>query len=166
MIKQITPNIWQLSFKTFSSCVYVVKNLEPILIDTGSKEVESELLKNLKELYIEPEDITSIILTHNHYDHNGNLNLFQNAKIYSFINTKEIEKSFPDFKVLSTPGHSHDSICILYEDVLFSGDTIFDKNHNYIGRTDLPESNPKAMKQSLEKLKNLKYKILCPGHLI
>jgi len=57
-------------------------------------------------------------------------------------------------------------VCYLYEDVLFSGDTIFDKEHNYVGRTDLPESNPEAMQESLEKLKKLNYKILCPGHLV
>ncbi len=166
MIKQITENIWQLYFKEFSSCVYVIKNPEPILIDTGSKEAKNELLADLKTLHIEPEDVKSIILTHNHYDHNENINLFANAKIYSFANLNELKKDFPDFKVIETPGHSRDSIAILYDDVLFSGDTIFDKQHHYIGRTDLPESNPKDMKTSLEKLKTLNYKHLCAGHLV
>ena len=44
---------------------------------------------------------------------------------------------------------------------LFSGDTIF---HNGIGRTDLPNSQPEKMAESLEKIKKLNIKTLCPGH--
>ena len=46
--------------------------------------------------------------------------------------------------------------------VLFSGDTLF---HNGIGRTDLPKSVPEKMNESLKKLRNLKFEILCPGHI-
>ena len=38
-------------------------------------------------------------------------------------------------KVLSTPGHTEDSICLLCEDTLISGDTLFSKG---IGRWDFP----------------------------
>ncbi len=166
MINQITQNVRQLNFKNFSSCVYLVKLPEPILIDTGSREAREELVADLKNLFIEPEDVNSIILTHNHWDHNGNLEVFKNAKIYSSINIKELKSKFPEFKTFETPGHTRDSICILYENILFSGDTIFDKNQNYVGRTDMPESLPEEMPNTLEKLKNINYEILCPGHLV
>ena len=64
--------------------------------------------------------------------------------------------------IIKTPGHTRGSVCFLYEDVLFSGDTIF---HNGIGRTDLPGGSETEMKNSLEKLKKIDYKILCPGHV-
>jgi hydroxyacylglutathione hydrolase len=164
MIKQIKDNVWQLYFKEFGSCVYLLKLPEPVLIDTSSKEAEDELKRNLKELNILPEDIGSIILTHNHWDHIGNINLFHNAKIYSMTNLNELKKDFKDLKIIKTPGHTREDICILYNDILFSGDTIF--NNGYIGRTDLPESNEKQMQESLKLLKKTKYKILCPGHII
>lgn len=165
MINQIKENIFQLHFTQFGSTVYIVKTPEPILIDASTIENSEELVENLKELNISPEDINSIILTHSHWDHTGNLNLFPNAKIYSATNFKEMKEKFLDFKFYKTPGHTRDSICILYENVLFSGDTIFDKNHTYIGRTDLPESNEEDMQKSLEFLKTLNYEMICPGHL-
>lgn len=167
MINKITNNIFQLSFGKFGSCVYPLKlkdkNNKNILIDTSSKENREELLRDLEELKMKPEQIDIILLTHRHYDHIGNLSLFQNAKIYDFKNlNKEIEKEIQGIKVIKTPGHTKDSLCLLYKDILFSGDTLF---HNGIGRTDLEESEPKKMLDSLEKLKKLKYKILCPGHI-
>lgn len=82
-------------------------------------------------------------------------------------------------KVINTPGHTRGSICLWYEKekVLFTGDTFFSGNlHNLpaddklcldrlcLGRTDLPTSIYTEMKNSIEKLRNLDFKILCPGH--
>lgn len=163
MINKIKENIWQIYFKNFGSCVYLINlNNKIILIDTSSKQCTTELQTDLKKLKISPNQIKTIILTHNHYDHVENLNLFQNAQIYfaKNINTLPIK----ELKIFHTPGHTQEDICILYQDVLFSGDIIF--HNGYVGRTDLPESNSKEMQKSLEKLKKIKYKILCPGHLV
>lgn len=42
---------------------------------------------------------------------------------------------FDRFKVIATPGHCPDSICLYGNGILFSGDTLFKSS---IGRTDLP----------------------------
>ncbi|MEK6918150.1 MAG: MBL fold metallo-hydrolase [Nanoarchaeota archaeon] len=164
MINQISKNVSQLCFRDFGSCVYLLWLKEPILIDTSSSENEEELLEDIKALDLNPDEVSAIILTHTHWDHIGNLHLFKNAKIYSVKNINEISRIFPEFKIIETPGHTRDSICILYKDILFSGDTIFE--NGYVGRTDLPESDETEMEKSLEKLKKINYKILCPGHLI
>ena len=52
--------------------------------------------------------------------------------IFDKEETKEI--SFCKYSVIYTPGHSKGSICILIDDMLFAGDTIFKYS---IGRTDL-----------------------------
>jgi len=166
MINQIKNNVWQMHFNAFGSCVYLIKLPKPILIDVSSNATKQELLGDLKNLNVNPEKIQSIILTHNHYDHIENLNLFPNAKIYSSTNLNEIKKDFPDFKIIPTPGHTKEDICILYKNILFSGDTIFNKEQTCIGRTDFKESAPEKMPESLEKIKKIDYKILCPGHLI
>ncbi len=72
------------------------------------------------------------------------------------------ETSFCKYKVIHTPGHSKGSICILIDDILFSGDTVFKYS---IGRTDLPDGNYNELMQSLEKIKKLSKNItIYPGH--
>lgn len=169
MIQRIKSNIWQFTFEQFGSNVYLIKlNEKNILIDTSSSINKSELIANLEELKLSPKDIDIIILTHHHPDHTGGLLPFRKLKIYgspkdfgeNLLNIKKL--NIPEFQIIETPGHSKGSFCILYEDVLFSGDTIF--HHGGIGRMDLPGGSEKDMKNSLEKLKKINFKILCPGH--
>ena len=161
MINKINQNIFQLNFQTFGSTVYFIKlNNQNILIDTSSKENQQELLKDLNQLNITPKDINILILTHSHYDHVGNNDLFKNAKIITNNNTNDLPK---ELKPIQTPGHTQDSFCILYDDILFSGDTIFHEGGR--GRTDLPGGNEQQILESIEKLKQLNYKTLCPGHI-
>jgi glyoxylase-like metal-dependent hydrolase (beta-lactamase superfamily II)/rhodanese-related sulfurtransferase len=49
-------------------------------------------------------------------------------------------------KVIHTPGHSRDSMCLLIEDRLFTGDTLLIGG---AGRTDLPGGDPEALYDSL-----------------
>ena len=67
------------------------------------------------------------------------------------------------FKVIHTPGHTEGSVCYLYYDNLFSGDTLFSGS---IGRVDFPGGSMKKMKESLKKLKsNCSDNIVVyPGH--
>ncbi len=180
MIIQISPEIKAMHFQNFGSIVYLLQfPSQNILIDTSSKENEKELISSLYTLNLSPKNINTIILTHAHYDHTENINLFSNAKIYGNF-TKQIntdhtqteiknilpissfESLNPNFKIHKTPGHTQGDIIIQYKNILFSGDIIF--HDGYIGRTDFPESNQQKMNQSLEFIKTLKFDILCPGH--
>ncbi|MGD9276435.1 MAG: MBL fold metallo-hydrolase [Candidatus Pacearchaeota archaeon] len=170
MIKKIKQNISSFEFSQFGSLVYLIKlKNKNIIIDTGSKANRKELIEDLEKLNLVPENIDILILTHNHFDHVGNISLFTNAKIFAskleFSDEKIIpidELKIPEFKIIKTPGHTKGSFCILYDDVLFSGDTIF--HNGGIGRMDLEGGSEVDMKKSLEVLSKVKYKILCPGH--
>ena len=72
------------------------------------------------------------------------------------------ETSFCKYSVIYTPGHSKGSVCILIDNTLFSGDTVF---KNSIGRTDLYGGNEDELISSLQKIKKLPQDtIICPGH--
>ena len=52
-------------------------------------------------------------------------------------------------QIISTPGHTRGCTCFLIDDILISGDTLFQGTY---GRTDLPTSSDNVMQQSLKRL--------------
>ena len=56
---------------------------EVILIDTGSYSYRDPLLERLERLGLGRDDVTSMILTHCHWDHICNYPLFPEAKIFA-----------------------------------------------------------------------------------
>ncbi len=66
------------------------------------------------------------------------------------------------FSVIATPGHTKGSVCYMWDDIIFTGDTLFRLS---IGRTDFPDGNYAEMKSSLNKLFSLTGDyIVLPGH--
>jgi glyoxylase-like metal-dependent hydrolase (beta-lactamase superfamily II) len=93
--------------KAASSTVTLVG--ESCLIDTGSRNVRKELERRLKG-----KKIDLILHTHNHPDHQGNDGIFPHAKIPD-VEEGTFRMEGIEVQVLSTPGHSLDSISFLVE---------------------------------------------------
>jgi len=109
----------------------------------------------------------AVVLTHGHFDHVGALGEIKNHFKIDVLDTKdagEIKVGETILKIIKTPGHTEDGICIVGEEsgVIFTGDTLF---KGTIGRTDFPESNGAEMKKSLQKLMEFPddFKVY-PGH--
>lgn len=67
-----------------------------------------------------------------------------------------------DIKVIETPGHTPGGVCLMIDDILISGDTLF---YRSIGRTDLPGGDYDVLMESLEKLTKLDDGVIVlPGH--
>jgi hydroxyacylglutathione hydrolase len=68
------------------------------------------------------------------------------------------------FQCLETPGHTPGGCCLLFPEsgIMVSGDTLFKGS---CGRTDLPGGDPRQLKDSLNKLKQLPDEVrVYPGH--
>ena len=66
------------------------------------------------------------------------------------------------FKTIFTPGHTDCSVCFLFDEAIFTGDTLFQQG---VGRTDLPTGSWFVLKQSLKQLMKLPGDLIVyPGH--
>lgn len=67
-----------------------------------------------------------------------------------------------DVTVLRTPGHTSGGICLLADDLLFTGDTLF---YDSFGRTDLGDGDMSLLHKSIDRLYAMDPAItIFPGH--
>ena len=152
-----------------------------VVIDPGY-EPETVLLK-AKSL---GKSIEAILLTHGHFDHVGAVadvaaqtdckvflctedlsvpHRFTAGPLYytdAFADGHVLHLAGLELQILHTPGHTPGSVCILCEDCMFSGDTLFQDS---CGRTDLPGGSFSQIRQSLQRLRAIeKDYAVYPGH--
>lgn len=150
--------VHQIQVGGMQNFTYVVEDEntnEGIVIDPSwdlDKVQEVITRNNLKIKYI--------VNTHHHFDHTlGNQGMveFTDAKIIQHeasdlqndISVKDgdvIKFGDSELQVLHTPGHSKDSVCLIGDGKIFSGDTLFVGN---CGRVDLPGGSAKELYHSL-----------------
>lgn len=152
-----------------------------VVIDPGYEKRRILAAISAKNLTLE-----AIFLTHGHFDHVGavaelaaetdcavylcdkDLSLppaFTNGPLYythTYSEGDTLSVAGLSFRVLHTPGHTPGSVCLICENALFSGDTLFAGS---CGRTDFPQGSISQMRQSLARLKTLQgdYAVY-PGH--
>ena len=173
-------NIHTLVLGLYQVNCYVVHNADCdrcVVIDPGYSPDKIATFLREKGLKLE-----AILLTHGHFDHVGGVKeLAEDCKVY----LHELEHTMPqaltagklyatdiyparfeiagmEFTVLHTPGHTPGSVCLMVEDAMFSGDTLFAGS---CGRTDLPGGNWATIQKSLHRLAQLPgdYRVF-PGH--
>ena len=138
--------------------------------------------------FLNDHDLTAdaILLTHGHFDHVGAVRDLA-AELGCPVYLHEKELSMPPmmtagplyythtygegdhltfagirFRVLHTPGHTPGSVCLMAEDHLFSGDTLFAGS---CGRTDFPGGDWATIRKSLTRLAGMENDYLVhPGH--
>jgi len=103
-----------------SSVTLIETERHRIVVDTSSRDKEDVVLKGLERLGLSPRDIDVVINTHSHWDHVGNNHLFKNAEFINYENYSSFKDR--EIEILETPGHTWDSISVLYRDYIVVGD--------------------------------------------
>jgi glyoxylase-like metal-dependent hydrolase (beta-lactamase superfamily II) len=141
------------------------------LVDVGADE---SIMDEIEKAHtgVGKRKVDQVILTHNHFDHNGILRIIKeryNPKVYAFSegenvdallgNGQSIQIGDQRFEVLHAPYHSSDSICLYCEDegALFSGDTP-------LNIVSTGGSYTKDFAGIIERLIKLNIQTIYPGH--
>ncbi|MCD6414862.1 MAG: MBL fold metallo-hydrolase [Candidatus Diapherotrites archaeon] len=188
MSYKVKDTVYAFPGRQFDCYSYLLLEDIKILIDPGTGFFFAELADALDNIGIPINSIDAIVNTHCHFDHIGANHLFdcpvyarspdlqaissKGSKMvladmfnseYIPVAAKEIPHNFHSWEVLNTPGHTPGSISLYSKkkQILISGDTLFPYG---TGRTDLPGGDKNALKQSLQLLGSLNYKILLSGH--
>jgi len=152
-----------------------------ILFDNRSKDaaiIDTSINPDLLLNFIKNNNLklNFVIILHSHFDHLVGYEFYKenNIPIYAHESFKqEVTKKLKHkekislgnskLKILHTPGHIYDCICILAENKLFTSDTLFIDS---CGRCDLQGANIEHMYKSLYHLilKLPEDIIIYPGH--
>jgi glyoxylase-like metal-dependent hydrolase (beta-lactamase superfamily II) len=150
--------VHQILVGSMQNFAYVVEDedtSEGIIIDPSWDLDKIEEVINRNNLKIK-----YIVNTHHHFDHTLGNEAMANSTGAKIIQHEEsdlqnditvkdgdvINFGNSELRVLHTPGHSKDSICLIGDGKIFSGDTLFVGN---CGRIDLPGGSAKDLFHSL-----------------
>ena len=152
------------------------------IIDPGYEP--ETVMEYLEDHRLEP---AAILLTHGHFDHVGGVRtlaaeykdlpvflcredlimppqMTAGPLYYSdfYKEGSKLDLAGIHWEVIETPGHTPGSVCLIAENCIFSGDTLF---HGSCGRTDLPCGSVKDIENSLHRLSQISddYQVF-PGH--
>jgi hydroxyacylglutathione hydrolase len=165
----------QMEVGTMQNFVYLLADRpggEALVIDSGWET--EPIINAAREVGVK---VKFAVATHNHFDHTSTLRELAGALGAKLV-AHERSPIDPDVsvkggdvlmvgqnevKVIYTPGHTADSICLYDGENLFTGDTLFIGN---CGRTDLPGGSTKEMFSSLHDviLKLPPSTTIYPGH--
>ncbi len=207
---QIIDGVRQITTRGLN--IFLILEDEITIIDTGMRGSAPAIVRAIKKLGRSIEEVSLILITHNHLDHIGGLkwlrmlapakiavhrddiNLRQRGLPYKgllnvvmkapfmpalwpsmYITEKDVDivlkggeilEPLGGLEVIHTPGHTPGGICLFSpaRKILFAGDTISHRGRDFFIPLGLVNSDNAQLRQSVKKLAQLNFDILCYGH--
>ncbi len=169
------------SYQTNCYIIHEAASKTCCVIDPGYQP--DTVLSKVQALGLELE---AILLTHGHFDHVGavkDMHAATDCNVYlctedltmpadwtagelfytnPYGDGDELNLAGLHIRVLHTPGHTPGSVCLMVDDSIFTGDTLFAGS---CGRTDFPGGNSRVILTSLRRLAQLEENYtIYPGH--
>ncbi len=207
---QVISGVHQLKIRGINT--FLIIEEEITLIDAGLRGSAPAIAKAISKLGRSIEEVSLIIITHNHLDHIGGLpglRKLTSAKVavhrddtgfrqkgvpyhgflkavmkipfmpaiwpFMYATEKDVDivleggevlNPLGGLEVIHTPGHTPGSICLYSakRKIVFAGDTTGHRNRDFFVPPRAVNSDSAQLKQSVKKLSQLDFDILCYGH--
>jgi N-acyl homoserine lactone hydrolase len=105
-----------------STAVLVRSEGRVIVVDTSSSDRRPHLQTAFRQLKVLPRDVDTVVLTHAHYDHTGNIGMFPKAEVLLHAGEEEgipgarrIDGDLQltrEVRLVHTPGHTPGSMSV------------------------------------------------------
>jgi glyoxylase-like metal-dependent hydrolase (beta-lactamase superfamily II) len=109
-------------FDAHSTSALIRTDERMIVVDTSTPYMKPAIKTSFKQIGVFPKDVDTVILTHSHYDHTGNNDMFENADILIHQDEKGAVSGAkplgtdtelaPGVMVVHTPGHTAGSVSV------------------------------------------------------
>jgi len=164
------------AFDAHSSSVLIRTDERMIVVDTSTAYMRPAIKTSFKQIGVFPKDVDTVVLTHSHYDHVGNNDMFENADIMlhpdehgevaGAIPLETNKELIPGVRIAHTPGHTKGSVSVFVKadkKYVVAGDAI-PKHGNY--ERMVPPAINIDEKLALESIKLItEYAdVIIPGH--
>ncbi len=185
---EISPNVYQMANR--GANVILIAEQELTIIDTGHAGSSPQIVDFIRQLGRSPEEISLIILTHNHIDHVGGLaelKQLTSARVAihkSAIGERgnrpsvrtedadiqleggEVLKPLGGLEIVHTPGHTPGCISLFSprNKLLITGDAMLKGRRSLHLPVRLPNSDMAQALESIKKMARLDFDVLCFGH--
>lgn len=160
-----------------STSTLITSDNKLIVVDTSSDYMRPGVKTSFKQLGVFMKDVDTVVLTHMHPDHMGNLDLYPNAEVYVHSGNGDVPKGFKTVngnmtlakgvELVHTPGHTQDSMSVFVDgtDMKYAivGDAIpLQENYEKMVPPGICVSKEVAMK-SIKTIVNFA-DVIVPGH--
>jgi len=148
-----------------------------IVVDPSTEYMRAAIKTSFKQIGVFPKDVDTVVLTHSHDDHTGNLDLFKKAKVIMHSGGEnEVPRAelfdgdemqlCPGVRLVHTPGHCPDEISVFVDadrHYAIAGDTVPLEDNL---KKNIPPRINTDREQALESIKKIREyaDVVVPGH--